>query len=674
MKHLYFCPRSLGIIILAMLLFHAQAGALYAQPAPTTPSNFKIAFFGDQGLGTKSQDVLRLIKAEGANAVLHLGDFDYNDDPQGWEDQINGILGEDFPYFACIGNHDEDKFYGAGGYQEFMAARMQRLGLTWRGDLGSQSYLKFHGILFVMTAPGVSGSGHEAYINDVLDADSSIWRVSSWHKNMQLMQVGNKSNETGWGVYEESRKGGAIIATGHEHSYSRTHLLSNCQNQIIASVADTLVLTRDQAGTPEDEGRAFVFVSGLGGKSIRSQTLAGDWWASIYSSTQKATYGALFGIFNYNGIPNLAKFYFKAINGAIPDSFFVISKVAPPPGIATFTPARGPIGTPVTITGSNFTGATQVAFNGVAATSFTINSDTQIYAIVPAGALSGKISVTTPTGTAVSASDFVITFPPRISAFAPSRGPVGTLVTITGRHFTATTQVAFDSVMATNFIIASDTLLRATVPSGATTGKISVTTTEGSATSENDFVVTMPPRISTFAPSSGPVGTLVTITGQHFTETTQVAFDSIMAPNFVIASDTLLRATVPNGATTGKIIVTTPDGTTSSTSDFIVATATDVHNKSIAAASGPNDFVLEQNHPNPFNSTTSLAFWVPKGKDVTLKIYNVAGQEVTTLVNGFRPRGRYTLTFEATDWLSGIYFIVLKAGNETRVRQIMLTK
>src|SRR5205809_7550121 len=114
---------------------------------------------------------------------------------------------------------------------------------------------------------------------------------------MGVMEVCGKGDETGWSVYVQSRRVGAIIATAHEHSYSRTYLLSSCQDQTVASTAETLVLSRDDPSTPADEGRSFVFVSGLGGRSIRDQQLSGPWWASIYTSTQGATYGALFGVF-----------------------------------------------------------------------------------------------------------------------------------------------------------------------------------------------------------------------------------------------------------------------------------------------------------------------------------------------------------------------------------------
>jgi len=84
-------------------------------PAPVT-ANLTIAFLGDQGLGGDAEAVLQLIHDEGADAVIHAGDFDYQDDPAAWEAQIDAFLGPDFPYFASMGNHDERKFFDPGGY------------------------------------------------------------------------------------------------------------------------------------------------------------------------------------------------------------------------------------------------------------------------------------------------------------------------------------------------------------------------------------------------------------------------------------------------------------------------------------------------------------------------------------------------------------------------------
>ncbi|MFQ5628702.1 MAG: metallophosphoesterase [bacterium] len=237
-----------------------------------TPPNFKIAFIGDQGLGTDAQAVLQLIKNEGAQAVMHSGDLDYADDPQAWDDQISSILGTDFPYFASVGNHEDSIFYRIDGYQDVMEARMNRLSIPWDGDLGVKSSFHFNGIFFVLTASGIFGTDvYDLFIREQLAKNRSLWSVSSWHLNMHLMQVSGVEDETGWGVYEESRKGGAIIATAHAHTYSRTHLLSDIENQTIASTSDTLRLMKDDTISTADEGRTFVFVSALGGRSFHGQ-------------------------------------------------------------------------------------------------------------------------------------------------------------------------------------------------------------------------------------------------------------------------------------------------------------------------------------------------------------------------------------------------------------------
>lgn len=311
---LHIRPETIRHLCVVAVLLHAVSTT--AQPGNTTPVDFKIAFIGDQGVSNKAVAVLQLIRDEGAHAVIHSGDLDYKGDPARWETMINSVLGENFPYFVCVGNHDDNRWYDPGGYQERLEARMQRLGLSWDGDYGVQSAFHFQGMFIVLLAPDIFGQEHDLYLRQQLAADHSIWRIASWHKNMQAMQVGGKRDEAGWGVYREARLGGAIIATGHEHSYSRTHLLSSMENQIVASTSDTLRLS---------PGRTFAFVSGLGGKSDRDQERSGDWWASIYTSDQGARPGALFGVFNRNGEERLAEFYFKNIDGEIIDHFWVFS-------------------------------------------------------------------------------------------------------------------------------------------------------------------------------------------------------------------------------------------------------------------------------------------------------------------------------------------------------------
>jgi hypothetical protein len=119
------------------------------------------------------------------------------------------------------------------------------------------------------------------------------------------------------------------------------------EQQTIASTAEPLVLQADDPSTSADEGRSFAFVSGLGGNSIRDQERGGDWWASIYTSTQGANNGALFAVFNVDGDPRLAHFYFKDVTGKVADDFMVKSAVGvegdptPAPDPALFGPAFG---------------------------------------------------------------------------------------------------------------------------------------------------------------------------------------------------------------------------------------------------------------------------------------------------------------------------------------------
>jgi hypothetical protein len=233
------------------------------------------------------------------------------------------------------------------------------------------------------------------------------------------------------------------------------------------------------------------------------------------------------------------------------------------PRITGFTPASGKVGASVVVNGANFTGATAVTFNGTSAV-FTVNSAIKITATVPAGATSGKIGVTTPAGSATSAATFSVA--PTVNSFSPASGAPGTSVTITGATFTGATAVKFNGLAAT-FMVNSSTQITAAVPANATTGPISVTTPGGTATSATSFTVA--PRITGFTPASGAPGTSVAINGANLTGATAVKFNGTSAV-FTVNSPIKITATVPAGAASGPITVTTPAGTTTSASSFSV--------------------------------------------------------------------------------------------------------
>jgi hypothetical protein len=181
---------------------------------------------------------------------------------------------------------------------------------------------------------------------------------------------------------------------------------------------------------------------------------------------------------------------------AVAEIAVVPAALAMAPVVVVAAPASGPVGTSVTITGLGFDDssvATSVAFNATAAGSFSVDTDTQITAIVPVGATTGPVSVTDAEGTGASAIDFVVTPspPPTIVSFEPPSGPAGTTVTITGTGYTGTSSVGFHGAPAA-FEVNSDIEIIATVPMGATTGPISVDTPGGTGTSVTDFTV-LPP-------------------------------------------------------------------------------------------------------------------------------------------------------------------------------------
>jgi hypothetical protein len=159
----------------------------------------------------------------------------------------------------------------------------------------------------------------------------------------------------------------------------------------------------------------------------------------------------------------------------------------------------------------DFTDATAVKFGGTAASSFTVDSPTQITAVVGSGS-TGKVSVTTPSSTITSTYDFTFYNSPSTLLFSPTAGETGTSVTITGTNFTGATAVKFGGTAASSFTVDSPTQITAVVGSGST-GKVSVTTPSSTITSTYDFTFYNSPSTLSFSPTAGETGTSVTITG-----------------------------------------------------------------------------------------------------------------------------------------------------------------
>ena len=301
-----FGPANSGRTLLFCLL--TLVGSV-ASAAPV-----KVAFVGDQGVGENAQAVLSLIASEGTDLLLIQGDLGYNDNTAAlWEANLDNALGADFPVLTVVGNHENHEW---PLYQRFIQQRIDRVNsLSCSGEAGVKTACRFANIDIVQVAPGireVDGVSPDAdyaqFITSSFSNSGSRWRICSWHKNQEALQTGAKSNATGWAVYDACLNAGAMVALGHEHAYSRTHLLSDFENQTIVHKNSDMTL---------QPGQSFAFVSGLGGWQVRPQLRGGDWWASVYTATQGATHGALFCSFE----DTTAECYFKAIDGAVPDQF-----------------------------------------------------------------------------------------------------------------------------------------------------------------------------------------------------------------------------------------------------------------------------------------------------------------------------------------------------------------
>jgi hypothetical protein len=235
------------------------------------------------------------------------------------------------------------------------------------------------------------------------------------------------------------------------------------------------------------------------------------------------------------------------------------------PAVSSFTPLAAPAATPISISGSGFTGETAVYIGSKPAAHVTVDSDTHITATVGAATASGKVTVTTPYGKAIGVSAFTMV---AITALAPAKALIGAKVTITGSGFTDVSSVSFNGTNATSYAVVSATKITAFVPTGTTTGTVSVDTANGTATSTKIF--TLLPKIDSFTPSSGPTTTSVTIHGSGFSGATAVRFNGKAAATFSVDSDTQITATVAAGTTTGKVTVVTPAGTATSGTPFTV--------------------------------------------------------------------------------------------------------
>ncbi len=242
------------------------------------------------------------------------------------------------------------------------------------------------------------------------------------------------------------------------------------------------------------------------------------------------------------------------------------------PTIYDVSPTLGPTNTLVTITGAGLNEKSPnptVTVGGGTVTAFGTITPTNLTFSVPATAASGPIVITTTNGSITSTQIFYL--PASITSITPNSGPAGTIVKITGNNFTNASAVLFNGVPSANFAVTNNNTIGAVVPSGVTSGVITITTPFGTTNSTAVFFAA--PTITSFTPTHGLPGTNVSIFGTSFTNATAVLFNGMPAASFVVTNNTSLSAVVPNLATTGPITVTSPGGSGLSANDFVIDTS-----------------------------------------------------------------------------------------------------
>jgi hypothetical protein len=251
--------------------------------------------------------------------------------------------------------------------------------------------------------------------------------------------------------------------------------------------------------------------------------------------------------------------------------------------------------------------------------------------------------------------------PPSISSFSPSSGPVGTSVILNGENLSGTISVKFNGVPATFTFFGSQ--ITTSVPQGATTGLITVSTLDGTVTSANDFVVfpfTGPPFITSFSPASGPAGTSVIINGKFLGDATDVKFNGVTATFTTDFFRTNLIAIVPSSAGTGPITVQTPTGIASSADTFTSTGTPPPLISDFTPSTGPVGARIIINGTN-LTGTTAVKF---NGQNAEFTI-GFFGATIAAFVPAGATTGLITLENPAGPAVSATVFTVTAAPSPT---------
>lgn len=320
------------------VLFVFVLGFFFTVPAdaqiyPTEP--VKVGYVGDVGIRDDSIAMMRMMREQGVDIVVIPGDFDYLDRPDQFLRTLNDNLGRDIPILITVGNHDVGRWGGSDGYQQLFVQRLQSFPeVQCQGDFGIKSVCTFRGIRFILSGIGTLGDNHVPYLQSALAESSEYyWPVCVWHKNQTAMQVGSKRDEVGWDAYRLCRQYGAMIITGHEHTYERTKSLKSMEFQLVADGWN------DPTKSLVAPNISFAVVTGAGGEGLRDQERCNPTtypygcngeWAKILTTDNGLKAGAFIVTYHTSG-PRKALGQYVSKDNEIMDQFEITSQNGPEP-------------------------------------------------------------------------------------------------------------------------------------------------------------------------------------------------------------------------------------------------------------------------------------------------------------------------------------------------------
>jgi hypothetical protein len=378
----------------------------------------------------------------------------------------------------------------------------------------------------------------------------------------------------------------------------------------------------------------------------------------------------------------------------------------PLPTVASVSPATGfrTQNLTVTVTGTGFfSGATSVSFGpNIDVTSVAVVSTTQLTATiaVTSAAATGARNVSATNlapggGTGSLTNGFSVTNPvPTVASITPTSALRGSSfgVTVTGTQFiSGVTSLSLGAdITVSGLVVNSPASLQANVALGtASAGAKDVTVTNappggGSATLSGGFTVNNPvPTLTSVAPTSAGRGSLVnvTVTGTDFVTGVTASFGAdVTVTNTSVKSPTelLVSISISSAASLGTRVVSVTNpvpggGTATLPTGFTVSSALPTGLEGNLGVI-PDQYVLQEAYPNPFNPSTRIRYGIPEDSRVELVVHNMLGNVVAQLVNGERSKGTYELAWHADYLPSGVYLIRIQAESIESTKRFLASR